>query len=196
MQTNASIDLTDREMKSERDFMLCIFFLIQKLKNKTLKSTSGEIDPARESVFGEIWHREIPSRERFSASFGNIRRERALPSSSGREIPSKEIFWREMDSGERERFSASFGNIRRERALPSSSGREIPSKEIFWREMDSGERERDFPAKSGRDSVERRTTRRPPERERERESEICRRDPAKIPSRDYRASKTKREREN
>jgi len=114
------------------------FFLIQKLKNKTLKSTSGEIDPARETVSGEIWHREIPSRERFSASFGNIRRERAFPSRSG----------------ERERV----------RQVPARSGREIPSREIFWREMDSGERERDFPAKSGGDSVERRTAGRRRER--------------------------------
>jgi hypothetical protein len=54
MQTNASINLTDSETKSERDFMfkslLCFafFFLIHKLKNKTLKSTFGEVDPARE----------------------------------------------------------------------------------------------------------------------------------------------------
>jgi hypothetical protein len=137
MQTNASIDLTDREMKSERDFMLCIFFLIQKLKNKTLKSTSGEIDPARETVSGEIWHREIPSRERFSASFGNIRRERAFPSRSG----------------ERERV----------RQVPGRSGREIPSREIFWREMDSGERER-FSGEI-RQRFRRKKDCRPPERE-------------------------------
>jgi hypothetical protein len=127
--------------------MLCIFFLIQKLKNKTLKSTSGEIDPARETVSGEIWHREIPSREIFGE----------LPQYPSRESTSVKF---RLDPAER-----------------------FPP-ERFFGDRWILEREREFPAKSGRDSVERRTAARPPERE------ICRRDPAKIPSKDYRASKT------
>jgi len=137
------------------------FFLIQKLKNKTLKSTSGEIDPARETVSGEIWHREIPSRERFSASFGNIRRERAFPSRSGerervrqvpgrsgREIPSREIFWREMDSGERERerereiFRRNPAAIPSKEGLPAAGERDLPVKKTKRERTEKREKER------------------------------------------------------
>jgi adenine-specific DNA methylase len=73
------------------------FFLIQKLNTKTLKSTSGERERERERERKRDPGREFLARsgERNSIS-GEIRH---------KEIPSREIFWRERDFVEREIFS-------------------------------------------------------------------------------------------
>jgi hypothetical protein len=69
--------------------MLCIFFLIQKLKNNTLKSTFGEINRARERFSGERKRAPARSVERERGGlrphparesvYIEIRRKRAFP---------------------------------------------------------------------------------------------------------------------